>query len=944
VEHYPDLLEKSVILPPSPLIRFCSDQPATVRQQVRNALGVAEGDFVLVYWGYIYPGKGVETLLQAFRILCRRNEDMRLVLVGGDLDLEIPNWSCSEYFQMVRQLPETLGIADRVTRTGHFSWDSDEGSRYLHAGDVCVLPLDYGVTLNNSSLAAATTHGLPVIATELPAGQDEMLEHGRNVYLCRPRDPEMLAEAIQLISDSKDLRERLRIGALGLARDWFRWERTTERLIEVLEAAISCCKAPGREQSKSRVTMNETKPGKERTSSEMRPQDRDDASPRVQEDNPHVSSVVRSVKNTPNNATAPLVSIIVAVYNVEKYLSQCLDSLVNQTLKDIEIIVVNDASADKSFRIISHYKEKHPNLRVVNCESNKGLASARNIGMRAAEGQYIGFVDGDDWADIRMCEVMYRTASSDNSDVLIADANVFYEDSKTFGQFFDQHIRRTLDPRLRTMPFRLSSEPRVLLLEPVAWTKLYKRSFLQMEGIHFEDGMSSYEDICFHFSVLLKATRISLIDDALPFYRQNRPGQISRMTSRKIFEVFAVFRKIQENLAAWNASADIWGLLIKIQLRQFDWLLQDRVQPHHKREFFASVAKHFEMIPEAGFRYFAQVNPEELPKLICMRRRWLRAYEKVVQGRWPLFPPLYVMVHHRLRSLLKWSEIRGVGMLSRRLASPVRSVLIRLMNLGAIEAKIQSLEEKLNRRTSLCEITSNREEPFINIRRIGGETLFFFGPPHSRGFSEAVSRMEEDYYLSQTAVFREGDTVIDVGAHVGVVSIYLAKKYPFMKVYALEPEPINYSYLKRNIELNGVTNVTAINKAVSGDGQKRTLYIDPLESAWATMNPSMEFSRRIIQTVEADTVSLEQLFEQYGIRHCRLMKITAPGAVSESLKGLTRSRCVDYLCGEVDLQDCSRVKLEAESWRIARQHFWRTIDRRANGTMRSWIHGRPEEP
>ena len=73
------------------------------------------------------------------------------------------------------------------------------------------------------------------------------------------------------------------------------------------------------------------------------------------------------------------------------------------------------------------------NLRVVNCEYNKGLASVRNIGLRVAKGRYIGFVDGDDWVDIRMCEVLYQRASEDNADVLIADANVFYEDSKTFG-------------------------------------------------------------------------------------------------------------------------------------------------------------------------------------------------------------------------------------------------------------------------------------------------------------------------------------------------------------------------------------------------------------------------------------------------------------------------------------------------------------------------------
>ena len=927
--------EKSVIIPPSPLIRFCPDQPATTRQHVRDAIGASENDFVLICWGYIYPGKGVETLLRAFQIVCRRNENIRLVFVGGSL--EIPNKSCSDYFQRVQRLPEILGIADKVTWTGHFNWDSDAGSRYLYGGDVCILPLDWGVTLNNSSLAAASAHGVPVIGTELPEGRDEALEHGRNIYLCRSRDPEMLAEAIQLISDSTDLRERLRVGVLALGREWHCWETTTQRLLGVLESAVACGKVSEGEQSQSYVAPHETESRMKGISPEMRPHDSDDARPAVQGESPHHSRLVSSRENTPDNVNTPLISVIVAVYNVEKYLSQCLESLVNQTLKNIEVIVVNDASTDNSAAIINDYKSRYPNIRDVHCEYNNGLASVRNIGLRAAEGLYVAFLDGDDWADIRMCEVLYKRAVKDNADVLIADANVFYENSKTFGQFFDQHIRQTLNPQLRTMPFDLRSEPRVLLLEPVAWTKLYKRSFLQKHAIQFEDGMNSYEDICFHFSVLLKATRISLTDDAFAFYRQNRPGQISGRTSRRIFEVFAVFQKIHENLFAWDAVADIWAMLIKVQLRQFDWLLRDRVQAHHRREFLASVAKQFQMIPEAGFRTFArQANLDDLLKLFCMRLNWLRAYEKVARHRRPLFPLLYVMLHDRRRGILKRGWQHGLGMLHRRITSFCRFLVKRSLGMAPVEIKLQAVEDKLNQLIDIREGTSQGEEPLFEPCRIGNQILFLSYPSSRSGLSGAVRRMENDYYLTQMAIFRKGDTVVDVGAHVGVVSIYLARKYPFINVYAIEPDPLNYACLKRNIELNGVTNVTAINKAVSGDGQKRTLYVNARESAWATIDVDMTSSQRALRTVQVETVTLEQLFQEFDIRHCRLMKITAPGAIQESLKGFTRGGCVDLLCGEVDFGDCSRAKLELVSWRIARQHFWRTI---AGKQAELFIHG-----
>lgn len=935
----PEVAEKSVIIPPSPLIRISSDSPAAARKQVREAMGASATDFVLIYWGYIYPGKGVETLLQAFRLVCRREKNVRLVLVGGSL--EIPNIKCSDYYQMVKQIPDTFDLADKVTWTGHFNWDSDEGSRYLYGGDLCILPIDWGVTLNNSSLAAAGIHGIPVIGTELSEGKDEALEHGKNIYLCRPRDPEMLAEAIQLVRENAELRERLRLGILDLAREWHRWETTTERLVRVLESAVSGDRVPGREHSQFYVATNETESRQKSISSEMSPHVCDDPLLGVQEENPHLSSLVSSGENTSDNVPVPLLSVIVAVYNVGKYLRQCLDSLVNQTLTNIEIIVVNDASTDNSAQIINSYKSSYPNLRVINCDFNKGLASVRNIGLRAAKGRYVAFADGDDWVDVRMCEVLYQRASEDNIDVLIADATVFYEDSKIFRPLFDQHIRKALDPRLRTMPFDLGSEPRVLLLEPVAWTKLYKRSFLHEHALHFEDGMNSYEDICFHFSVLVKATRISLIDDALVFYRQNRPGQISARTTRKIFEVFAVFQKIHENLVAWEVPADIWAMLVKVQLRQFDWLMKDRVQAHHKREFLALVARQFQMIPESGFRSFARyATPDEMLKLFCMRKNLLYVYEQVARHRWPVYSCLEVLLHEQGHGVLKRGGQHVWGMFRRRVMSKLRYYIDKSFNFEKVENTFRTVNASLKQLTNIQEFALQNREPFVQTCRINNQILFLSRPAHS-SLEDSIWRMQNDHYLTQTAVFRAGDTVIDVGAHVGMVSIYLAKKFPFIKVHAIEPDPLNYACLKRNIELNGVLNVTALHKAVSEDGQTRILYVDARESGWATIDATLASSHHVLSTVQVETITLEQLFQEYKIRHCRLLKITALGAVQETLKGFTRSGYVDLLCGEVDLGDCSLVQLEMASWRIARQHFWRTIARQAHGTVHSRLHQMP---
>ncbi len=944
VQRDPEVGKKTVIIPPSPLMRFCQDAPRTIRQQVRSLIGAAEEDFVLIYWGYIYPGKGVETLLQAFRLVYAKDQHVRLVLVGGNLEItDDRRDSCQDYFRMVRELPDTLGIADHVTWTGHFNWDSDAGSRYLHAADLCILPLEWGVTLNNSSLAAACTHGVPVIATELPVGQDEALEHGKNIYLCRPRDPDMLAEAIQGIREDAHLRERLRGGALDLARHWYSWATTTQRLEDVLESAVGGHDVIGPEPAPYPVAQARSESNKENIDLPAHAFNGQRERPDPPADSQLLSPI--SEDQVAGTVTARLVSVIVAVYNVEKYLSQCLDALVNQTLRNIEIIVVNDASSDRSADIINDYKLSYPSLKVITCTSNKGLASVRNIGLRAATGQYIAFADGDDWVDVRMCEVLYRHAREHRAEVVIADATVFYEDTKKFNQFFDQHIRQTLDARFRAMTFGLHSEPCVLLLEPVAWPKLYERAFLQKHAIQFEDGMNSYEDICFHFSVLVKAKRISLLDDRLFFYRQNRPGQISGRTNRKIFEVFAVFQKIHDNLTAWKVSPAIWAMLLKVQVRQFNWLLKDRVQLHDKREFLASVAQQFHMIPESGFRNFVQQATDyELSTLLCMRRGWLYAYQRVSKNRWPLFSVLCMMQRDRVRHAVKKSCQFGFGKMRQRLVTVVRSLVNRVVPLGAFEHKLRTLNEtltdRLNRLTRLQEGALPSSESLVESRRIHHQ-LLFLARPNPSGLDDAIWRTETDYYLTQTAVFRAGDTIIDIGAHVGVVSLSLAKQFPFVTVYAIEPDPLNYACLLRNIALNGVANVVAINKAVAGDGQPRTLYADASETTWATLDAKLASSRHALRTVQVESITLDQLFQEYAIRHCRVLKMTAPGAIQDILQGFTRSGCVDLLCGEVDFTDCSRVRLEMASWRIARQHFWRTIHRHAHGAVHAWIHQPP---
>ena len=185
------------------------------------------------------------------------------------------------------------------------------------------------------------------------------------------------------------------------------------------------------------------------------------------------------------------VSVIVPIYNVEKYLRKCLDSLVNQTLKDIEIICINDGTKDNSVNIVNEYLQKYPNVILINQE-NQGLGMARNNAMKHAKGDYIAFVDSDDWVDLNMYEVLYNKAIETNADIVECDYRMVFENStkiknrtlfgslhtwKKFpivcGKVFDwKFVKKELFDGLRCM----------------VWNRLYKRRLIFDTHLTFPKG------------------------------------------------------------------------------------------------------------------------------------------------------------------------------------------------------------------------------------------------------------------------------------------------------------------------------------------------------------------------------------------------------------------------------------------------------------------------
>ncbi len=216
----------------------------------------------------------------------------------------------------------------------------------------------------------------------------------------------------------------------------------------------------------------------------------------------------------------PKVSVIIPIYNVENYLAECLDSVINQTFQDIEIICIDDASTDHSIEILREYAHGDSRITILQNECNRRQAYARNRGLDQASGEYILFVDSDDYIEKDL--VMKAFAKADGVDMVCFDYKKV--DSVWFGK--DEHLFNLDEGRYKTRDYFLQSVNRNSIVYSPC-TKLYKRLFLLGENIRFIDGLL-YEDVIFDFLCMMKAKEIYCITEKLYEYRIRRNSSMTR--------------------------------------------------------------------------------------------------------------------------------------------------------------------------------------------------------------------------------------------------------------------------------------------------------------------------------------------------------------------------------------------------------------------------------
>ena len=224
------------------------------------------------------------------------------------------------------------------------------------------------------------------------------------------------------------------------------------------------------------------------------------------------------------------VSIIVPVYGVEKYIDKCLDSLVKQSLKEIEIIVVNDGSKDNSQAIIDEYVKKYPEKVKSYIKKNGGQGSARNYGLKKASGEYIGYVDSDDFIEMDMYEKLYTKAKENNFDIVVCGNYCVNED----------YSSKNID----TFVVKYNTDLENIIFGKMAvWNKIYKRDILVDNKLEFKEKVW-YEDLAFTLKAIMNANTFTFVNEPLYDYLIREGSTMNNSNVEKNLEILDAFDDI----------------------------------------------------------------------------------------------------------------------------------------------------------------------------------------------------------------------------------------------------------------------------------------------------------------------------------------------------------------------------------------------------------------
>ena len=243
----------------------------------------------------------------------------------------------------------------------------------------------------------------------------------------------------------------------------------------------------------------------------------------------------------------PKISVIVPVHNGEKYLFNCITSIINQSFDDLEIIVIDDGSTDNSYNILNKLKEKYPQIKIVQNNENLGISTTRNKGIQQASGEYISFVDDDDYLNPSMYQDMYQDACSNNFPDIITTGFLFVKDDNYFNKDLSFFAKRN-----GKKVMSIEEKKKLLFdISPACWNKIYKKDLVTT--IPFLDN-KWWEDYAFTYSALISADEIVISNNLNYFYRKSNEGESYKwhQIHNHLLDIFDVNDNIEANAKKYN--------------------------------------------------------------------------------------------------------------------------------------------------------------------------------------------------------------------------------------------------------------------------------------------------------------------------------------------------------------------------------------------------------
>jgi len=317
----------------------------------------------------------------------------------------------------------------------------------------------------------------------------------------------------------------------------------------------------------------------------------------------------------------PKISIIIPVYNVEKYLAECLDSCINQTLKDIEIICVDDASPDNSIKILEEYQQKDSRIRIFKQEKNKKQGAARNKGLEVATGEYVWFVDSDDYVDTKACQILYDAIKEFNVDMLCFSAIQFSENDEMRKFFYPKHFQGV---QLNKIYYPKTNWKEITFynLNVIVPAYITKKNVIQ--NFKFREGVF-YEDQDFTPILLASVNSFCYIPYTAYFYRTNPTSTTQVPLTQKVLEDY---------------------IASTINLSEFV------MQNHIPRKHFL-YTDFLQRLQGSFYRYKnnSDLSPRNIDLLIVLRKKYKKDLNKLFPR-----PPKYSLIRFVGKV---WKKIRG---------------------------------------------------------------------------------------------------------------------------------------------------------------------------------------------------------------------------------------------------------------------------------------------